>query len=350
MHKKKILYGVPGEGMGHATRSKVIISWLVSQGHEVQIVSSSRAFTFLNQNFPGKVTEIEGLHLYYKNAMISVFGSFWINFKRIPKLFGSNLFKFIKLSRSFHPDLVITDFDSFSHLFGWVNQIPMICIDNIQVNNRCLLTIDIPSSERFNCWLAKEITASKVPAAELFLISSFFKVRTIKPDTYMIPPIIREVIEKVKPTDGDHILMYQTTAAVKSVEDVLSQFPNQTFLVYGMNREDVKGNIRFKPFSETEFIKDLATAKAIIANGGFSFISEAVYLHKPIYTFPIKGQFEQYINAAYIGKLGYGLHASNLNVKDLSAFFANLASYKSNLASYQQEGNQALFEALDSLL
>ena len=117
MRKKKILYGVPGEGMGHATRSKVIITWLLAHGHEVQIVASSRAYTFLAQSFPGKVTEIEGLHLSYHNAMIAIFGSFWINFKRIHKLFGSNLLKFLRLSRSYHPDLVITDFESLSSSF-----------------------------------------------------------------------------------------------------------------------------------------------------------------------------------------------------------------------------------------
>jgi UDP:flavonoid glycosyltransferase YjiC (YdhE family) len=40
----KILYGVPSEGMGHATRSKSVIQYLIAQQHEVCIVSSDRAF------------------------------------------------------------------------------------------------------------------------------------------------------------------------------------------------------------------------------------------------------------------------------------------------------------------
>ena len=31
----RILYGVVGEGMGHATRSRVVIAHLLEQGHEV---------------------------------------------------------------------------------------------------------------------------------------------------------------------------------------------------------------------------------------------------------------------------------------------------------------------------
>ena len=47
----RILYGVVGEGMGHATRSCVILRHLV-KSHEVQIVVSGRAHEFLRKTFP----------------------------------------------------------------------------------------------------------------------------------------------------------------------------------------------------------------------------------------------------------------------------------------------------------
>ena len=39
----KIIYGVVGEGMGHATRSRVILEHLLSEGHEICVVVSGRA-------------------------------------------------------------------------------------------------------------------------------------------------------------------------------------------------------------------------------------------------------------------------------------------------------------------
>jgi len=54
-----ILYGVPGEGMGHATRSKVVIDFLLKE-HNVQVVSSARAYQFLLKSFPERVHEIKG--------------------------------------------------------------------------------------------------------------------------------------------------------------------------------------------------------------------------------------------------------------------------------------------------
>jgi uncharacterized protein (TIGR00661 family) len=144
--------------------------------------------------------------------------------------------------------------------------------------------------------------------------------------------------------------MYQTSSTLKTVKETLHQFPQEKFLVYGMNKDEQDKNITFKPFSEAGFIQDLASAKAVIANGGFSFISEAVYLKKPVYSFPINKQFEQWMNAAYIDKLGYGKHCNSLNANDLKAFLEGIDAYERNLKQYKQDGNYVLFEALDKYI
>jgi len=35
----KILYGVCGEGLGHASRSRILVNYLKKQNHEVRIVA-----------------------------------------------------------------------------------------------------------------------------------------------------------------------------------------------------------------------------------------------------------------------------------------------------------------------
>ena len=55
----RILYGVVGEGMGHATRSRVQLEHLLSQGHEVRVVVSGRAHDFLTSRF----AEREGISI-----------------------------------------------------------------------------------------------------------------------------------------------------------------------------------------------------------------------------------------------------------------------------------------------
>jgi uncharacterized protein (TIGR00661 family) len=345
-----ILYGVPGEGMGHATRSKVVIDHLIRKNHRLCIVSSGRAFQFLDQAFPGKVIEIKGFHFAYKNAEVSISKTFLSNLRASGQNIVYNTGKKRLIQRSFQPDLVISDFESFSFLFAKEQRLPIISIDNMQVMDRCLLDIDIPKEEKNNYRLAKNIVRAKVPGCDQYLISSFFDAEIKKKNTSLVPPIVREVIQTAKVSAGDHILMYQTSSSLKTVKETLGQLPNEKFMVYGMNQDVTEGNVVFKPFSESGFIADLASAKAVIANGGFSFISEAVYLQKPVYSFPIRNQFEQWMNAAYIQKCGYGRHLDRLDADGLKAFLYDLPLFQKNLSAYRQHGNQVLFEKLEAII
>jgi len=343
----KILYGVPGEGMGHATRSKVIIQYLLEQNHDVRVVSSDRAFTFLNTAFPGRVNEIKGFHFAYKNAKISKGGTFMLNLKSAGKNLVYNYIKKLEIEHTFEADLVISDFESFAYFYAKMHKLPIISIDNMQVMNRCKLDIAISKEEESNFTLAKQIVKAKLPGCNQYLISSFFEAEIVKKNTQLVPPIIREAILQAKTSEGNHILRYQTSSSLENVHETLAKLPHEHFIVYGMNQNYTEGNVQFKPFSETEFISDFASAKAVIANGGFSFLSEAVYLHKPIYSFPIDGQFEQYMNAAYIEKLGYGRHFKSLGSDQLKAFLYDLPHFKKQLAQYEQKDNEKLFETLN---
>ena len=124
--------------------------------------------------------------------------------------------------------------------------------------------------------------------------------------------------------------------------------------IYGMRRnleEDaVEGNLRFRPFSESTFIEDLATARAVVAGGGFTLMSECVYLHKPLLATPIGGQFEQTLNAVYLEREGFGKHAPTVDGAALSTFLAAVPEYQAKLAAYSQDGNRLLLAALDDLL
>ena len=68
----------------------------------------------------------------------------------------------------------------------------------------------------------------------------------------------------------------------------------------------VEGNLEFRPRSNEGFVEALRTARGVVAGGGFSLLSEAVYLGKPVLSIPLRGQFEQLMNARYLERLGYG--------------------------------------------
>ncbi|WP_276499417.1 MJ1255/VC2487 family glycosyltransferase [Pontibacter litorisediminis] len=346
----KILYGVPGEGMGHATRSKVIITHLLEQGHQVQVVSSARAYQFLSKAFPGLVHEIKGFHLAYRQAAVSKLGTALLTLKSAPENLRRNYERYRQLLASFAPEVVISDFESFSYFFAKQHRLPLLSIDNMQVMSRCTLDIAVPRQERGSYAIAKNIVRSKVPRSDHYLISSFFEAPVCKERTSLVPPIIRREILQAAPSVGTHVLVYQTSTSQANLVETLQQLPAEEFRVYGFNKEETHGNVQLKAFSEEGFIRDLASAKAVVANGGFSLLSEAVYLRKPVCSVPIDGQFEQFVNAAYVEKMGYGRHFAGFSADGLKAFVYDLERFRDRLQDYRQEGNTLLFAEVDRQL
>jgi len=48
----KILYGVCGEGLGHAIRSEILINYLKNKNYEIRIVAGGKAYNYLSDEFP----------------------------------------------------------------------------------------------------------------------------------------------------------------------------------------------------------------------------------------------------------------------------------------------------------
>lgn len=341
-----ILYGIPGEGMGHATRAKVILEHLTRQ-HTVRIVSSDRAYKFIHAIYPEQTDEIKGFHIGFRDGVVSKSKTAALTLQTASENLMKNIKKYREINRDFQPDLVISDFESFSYYFAKHHNIPIISIDNMQIINRGKLDIQIPEHEQNNYKVAKAVIKAKLPKCDRYLISAFFDAELRKKNTQLVKPIIRkEIVEAQTATEG-HIMVYQSSYGKNGILDVLKQLPNETFYLYGFNVEEDHGNVKMKKFSEQEFISYFASAKAVLANGGYSFISEALYLHKPVCSVPIQNQFEQFVNAAYIEKMGYGKHLSEFNADGIKAFLYDLAQYTQNLSNYQHTDNAELFETID---
>jgi len=89
----------------------------------------------------------------------------------------------------------------------------------------------------------------------------------------------------------------------------------------------------------------------VITNGGFNVISEAIYLNKPVFSIPVKKQFEQILNAIHLERLGYGEFHEDPDKGDLEKFLLNLDVYKENIESnFVHDGNQAVLRELDEII
>jgi uncharacterized protein (TIGR00661 family) len=351
----KILYGVVGEGMGHAMRSRVVLAHLVAQGHEVEIMASGRATDYLAKRFEG-VNRIHGLHMIAEDNRVrpgmTVLSNVLAGATGIPK----NIAAYFELITSFRPGLVISDFESWTYFYAKSHRLPVLSIDNMQIINRCTHPPEVIDGDRAAFEVARAFVKGKLPFCDHYFITTFFRPPVRKPDTSLYPPILRpEILEaKARARRGDHLLVYQTAEGHETLAATLAKTGIEC-RVYGMRRdikaEEVGGNLRYRPFSEAEFITDLATARGVIAGGGFTLMGEAVYLQKPMLAVPMSRQFEQVMNAMYLEREGFGRYAETAeDPAAITRFLEAIPACEAKLAGYAQDGNELLFEALDGFL
>jgi len=347
----RILYGVVGEGMGHATRSRVVLEEL-SQRHEVYVVASGRAVAYLRERLP-TVHPIWGYTIAYRGNAIGHWQTVVQNLKGAVHGWPQNIRRYFEILHEFKPDVVISDFETFSYLFAKRHRIPVISVDNMQIIDRCRHPAQLLKGFEVQFQLTRAIVRSKLPHAFHYLIATFFYPPVSRRRTTLLPPLLRPEVLEARRAQGEHLLVYQTTTTHASLPETLKR-AGRPCRIYGLRRdltEDwVDGNLTYRPFNEPRFIEDLRSAYAVVAGGGFTLMSEAVYLHKPVLSVPVAGHFEQTLNALYLQKLGYGAYAPRLTLEALSSFIGQQERYREALQLYRQEGNIRFMAALNEQL
>ncbi len=355
----RVLYGVVGEGMGHATRSRVVIEHLLGQGHEVHVVVSGKAHDFLRtilEPHPkAAVTEIAGLRLVENHGAVDKSASLWHNLAAVPESLRKNLGAYLEVAGAFRPEVVVSDFDSWAYGWARAHDVPVISVDNIQMLHRCAHDRVITGSPTFASWLGKASTKVKLPGAWHYLITSFYYPPVRKRRTTLVPPILRPEILAAQRTAGDrrggpHVLVYQHASAVEALLPALRARTEIPFRVYGAKREGTEGNLTFRPFSQTGFVDDLASARGAVAGGGFSLMSECVHLGVPLLSIPLAEQAEQHLNARWLQALGYGRSAPALDPEVLGGFLDALDEMALALESYPRQDNAMALGCVDELL
>ena len=338
-----ILYGVNGEGAGHSTRAKEVLTHLVAQGHNVHVASFDRGLQNLKDDFD--VTEIYGFRFAYVNNRVRYKRTIAKNLITVPHA-ARSLSGLNALVDAANINVVITDFEPLTCHIGHKRRLPVISIDN----QHCLTNavVSYPKQYRRDAAAAKLVTKLMTPRANAYLVISFFDAPIRKRNTFLFPPLLRHEILQAKPTESDHVLVYVTSPA-PALAKLLSSVRCR-FIAYGFGRDGIDGNVTFKKPSLEGFFSDLVSARAVIANSGFSLVTEALHLGKPYLAVPVSHQFEQIFNAYWLEKSGYGAYWEQLNKERVESFLFNIPHYREALAAYPRQGNGALFQKLDGLI
>jgi uncharacterized protein (TIGR00661 family) len=307
-------------------RARTIASHLASRGHDVKIAASGRAVGIL-RGHGFDVAAIDGMTMRYEAGAVRRARTVAGLLRQAPGAIRRNARAALALD--FVPDAVITDFDSFAHAVGKILDVPIISVDHQHVFDRFHHPPRVVSRLSSNRPVRAFVSA-KTARCDAYVVTSFFfpreRERNTTP-TFLVGPIVRPELERITPSLGDHVLVYQTTAGDPRLVDALRGSRGR-FVVYGLGRSETLGNVELRKFDETAFLRDLASARAVIANGGFTAISESVYLGKPILSVPVRGQPEQELNAAWVDELGVGTSAPFIGARVVEEFLARAPSFR----------------------
>ena len=341
----KVVYGVSGEGSGHSSRSREMLTHLHNLGHQVKVVSYDRGYANLKNDFD--VFETEGLHIASLDNRVSKVKTFTNNLKRLPaghkrlQLLRKDIFK------KFQPDCVITDFEPMTAYLANHYDLPLITIDN--QHRLRYMTYPCPAHLQAERKMTKTIIRAMVPRPDVSLVTTFYYGEPRNNRTFFFPPILRREVLSLKPFRGESVLVY-LTSGFESFMKRLKSFTRESFIVYGAGKEGTDGHMVFKAFSKKGFLENLASCKAVMATAGFTLMTESFYLRKPYLALPMRGQFEQEINGFLLSRLKYGINLRRPTSEAVGNFLYRIPDFVENLKSYAAQDNSAIKTRLSELL
>ncbi|MEN9578172.1 MAG: hypothetical protein RJA70_1181 [Pseudomonadota bacterium] len=349
-----VYYGLAGEGRGHATRAHTIIEHLKTQ-HQVEVLTFGQAFDMLKPLYSTghvRVRDIGGMYLEYgRDGRMSPTRTL---LKGVPFAARMNI-KAQRLAAELsarRASLVIADFEPVSERAARFAGIPVVSIDHQRYLQTCVLG-DLPLTQRLKISAMNTVIKAIYGTADHLIVSGFH-LPPLKPEfrhAQAVGVLLRDEVLNAHPTSGEHLVVYLRRSCPNSVLDVLSRAQCPVH-IYGLGERAPHGALQFLQVSPSEFIRDLASCKALVSTAGNQLIGEALYLLKPVLAFPEPGNFEQEINGHLLNEHGGGLALSDeaLTSERLAQFLRGLDTYRGRIRPEKIAGNRAVFERLDALL
>ncbi len=194
------------------------------------------------------------------------------------------------------------------------------------------------------------VLAPRRPAAAV-VPSFFFPPRRAGSQAVLVPPILRDDVLAARATDGGRVLVYVNEGdGMAPLLDALAGVPAD---VYGLGRAGpAPAGVRLKAPSRAGFLEDLAAARAVVATAGFTLLSEALYLGKPVLALPNRGFFEQTVNALALRESGRGEAVLGRRVgrAHVAGFLARAGAYRQPAATDGAAGRERAADVIEGAL
>ncbi len=349
----KIVYALSGQGRGHTSRVMAVSDELRDRGHEIIYCCGGTAQDIL-QTSGEPVIPVPPLRQIMEGNKIQLLETLrtnWDYFIHVEAIVEELSAAFL----DFGPDMVITDFEAFSHRAAQRLDVPVISFNHQQIVTETRYRL--PLKYHVNAAVTTVAIRLIVPShPRQVLITSFYFPALRHPlETRLVPPIIRPAVQSLTPTRGDHVLVYyNSTVGAGHVLKTLREV-DAPFVVYNFEAPrdgEHYDNVIFKEPCIDEFLEDLASSRGVISTAGFTLTSEALFLGKPLLVVPNRGIFEQTLNALFLRRNGLGAAVVDrpLTSGDVTDFLNRQKSYEARLLDRNSCGNKEAIACIEGVL
>jgi uncharacterized protein (TIGR00661 family) len=338
-HRMKVMFTVQGEGRGHMTQAISMKQMLERNGHQVVAVlaggNPERPLpSFFEQAF--KVERITSPTFAQKgNRGISLRRSVIANATEAPELRDSLRMIEQTIERT-QPDVIVNFLEP---LMGVYNLLHRHRTPTLAVGHQFMLKH--PKFLRVAEYKMQQLSMHQYVrlcgARSNYLALSFYEAPNARRGRLTVsPPILREQLFKLRPTQGDYLLVYLVFHGF-APDIVRWNQQNPTIPIHCFYdkpdvpaEEQVTDTLTFHRLHGEKFLEMMAGCRAVVCTAGFESVCEAAYLGKPLMMVPVENHFEQYLNGLDAEQAGIGIRDSSFNL--------------SRLLDYQPSGRLAAFK------
>jgi len=290
---KTIALAANGEGYGHASRMVSLVESLGSQ-YRLVLYAPDSIHDFLKSklgsrlsqtkinckrlNLPMYLHSLPGLCFTKQGDRIKYLATLRQN---LPVIFSMrrNLAILRKQFVQDGVDVLISDFEPFSTLAARALGLPIL-----QLNHPGVVLRD--SSIRLDALLAKLVATLMMGVYTRRQLVSFYDGD--------IGPLIRDEIKKQQITNTGPIVVFVKKEYRQKVLCELKRNGIHDLLIFP------------EAAAQHDYAKALAGCRALISSAGHQALSECIYLGKPVFAIPQRGQYEQLLNARKLALSGRG--------------------------------------------
>jgi UDP:flavonoid glycosyltransferase YjiC (YdhE family) len=323
MMQSTCLFVVNGLGMGNSTRCQAVMEHLAEKGVKIHILTSGNGLDyFQGKKFVQSLTAMESFYYSGKDGGVSG----WSTFKSLRSLLAIAKSKKAQLSAlldKIHPDVAVIDSEYAIRPLRR-RKIPVVALNTSEmIVSEYLKCRNVPAGIRSHFWFV-EFSDYLFHKHYCDLVLSPFPLRT--PTRHRKFKRIGLIVRRAVAEQAAQVANrnFATPRELRRVLFMLSGSVHASNIRFEQYQLPFKIDVVGRPGTSRDNITYhgrqmdntalLMQADALVINAGYSAVSEAFALGKPVFVVPVPGHAEQFVNARLISQLGFGFKATEADL------------------------------------